>query len=157
MKKLKLREWITDEIVSTDTNDGISKNVIADWLRARGYNVRFTKRSAPFDLYAVSPTGDEYLIELKAHPYTPSTKYPDNTCEYKKYQTLTSIADPDQIILISLWNDNKLKVSYFNYEHEVKTMRWNKTSTFANRELIDKQVLMFTEYKIIDLNWIRNQ
>lgn len=147
------KQELTDNIFSTSLPESsrISEDRAAEYYRNLGYNVRFTKQLCPFDLYVTKPDGYVFLVEVKNHPKYKSTTFPDNTCEYLKYKKITEYTTPDRIILFNIFSDNKAKISHFSDEHIIETKKWEHTTHFEDNTKIDKRVIMFTNYKIVDI------
>lgn len=141
---------LTDEIVATGI-DADSRNRVAEWLREKNCVVRFTQPSCCFDLYVIRPNGEFYLIEVKNHPKTPSTKYKDNGFEKLKYNKLLEYAPPHKIYFFNIWCDNKMKISRLDWEF-VEEKHWcPKTTDFANKQSVNKDWVQFTEFQVKDI------
>lgn len=145
MKELynDVQEYLIDAEYSTDIDKDVKKKV-TDFFRSLGWKVYNTKQLCSFDLLIIK--GDkQYLIELKERRCS-HTKYTDNTCEAHKLDALQGLAPLSQCFLISVYQDNTLRISRFDWESHIEERYASKQTDFPDKRLQKKQLLCFDKY-----------
>lgn len=148
MKELynDVQQYLIDAEYSTDIDKEVKRKA-ADFFRSLGWTVYNTKQHCSFDLL-ISKGDKQYLIELKERRCS-HTKYNDNTCEARKLYALQNLAPLRQCFLISIYQDNTLRISRFDWESHIEERYASKQTDFPDKRMQKKQMLCFDKYRDI--------
>jgi hypothetical protein len=138
-----LQQYLIDAEYTTDRDCEVKKQV-SGFFRNAGWTVYNTTQFCHFDLLIVKGN-QEYLIEVKKR-YCDSTLYADNTCEVAKKEELEKLAPLNQSILVSVYLDNVLRMSRFDWASHTAEKRANKQTYFSDKRKVNKNLILFDKY-----------